>query len=211
MTTAVVVMVMTPMVPMTVLAASRLAVAGLGSDAPEAVAPPCAFLALLRAVLCPPAASALGKLSSVLLPLAALPIGALSDATARLVFPAEVAHDHASPILHVVLLWGCWRVVVVVAGRGFGGELLDEREDIVWLLARLLHKLIVPFVVQLFFGGPTMRRRAVVGVKQVQVLSNLQPRHQVRLLKVCPEVAIFGHVGEQLQRHQNVLVSRHGG
>ncbi|KAK4895512.1 hypothetical protein LTR28_001930, partial [Elasticomyces elasticus] len=45
----------------------------LRADAPEPVAAPRALLALLAAVLGPPAAPALGKLARVLFPFAALP------------------------------------------------------------------------------------------------------------------------------------------
>ena len=76
------------------------------------------LLTLLAAVLGTAATSALGKLPRVLLPLSTLVVGALSDATPRVVFPAQVAHHHARPVLHVR---------GVVADR----ELLNQREDVV--------------------------------------------------------------------------------
>ena len=74
------------------------AVAVVCCYAPEAVAAPGAFWALFGAVLCATAAAALCELPCVLFPLAALPVSTLSNATARVVFPAEVAHDYACPV-----------------------------------------------------------------------------------------------------------------
>lgn len=79
-------------------AAAFSAVAVVCCYAPEAVAAPGAFLTLLGAVLCAATAAAFCELPCVLFPFAALPVGALSDATARVVFPAEVAHDYACPV-----------------------------------------------------------------------------------------------------------------
>lgn len=66
-----------------------------------AVEDPRALLALFAAVLCPPAATALGELARVLFPLAALVVSALTDAASGVVFPAQVAHDNTGPVLHV--------------------------------------------------------------------------------------------------------------
>lgn len=79
-------------------AAAFSAVAVVCCYTPEAVAAPSAFLALFGAVLRATAAAALCELPCVLFPFAALPVGTLPDATARVVFPAEVAHDHACPV-----------------------------------------------------------------------------------------------------------------
>ena len=86
------------------LAAAGFAIAGLRSHAPEAVAAPSALLTLFAAIFRPPASAAFRELPGVLFPLAALPVGALPDAASALVFPAEVAHYDASPVLHVSLL-----------------------------------------------------------------------------------------------------------
>lgn len=119
----------------------------LGRDAPEAVAAPGAFLALFGAVLGAAAAAALCELARVLLPLAALPVCALADAAARVVLAAEVAHDDAGPVGHVVLLRRDGSAGAVARGRGLGGELLDQGEDVVGGFAGLLDELIVPVVV----------------------------------------------------------------
>ena len=82
---------------------------------------PSALLAFLAAVLRPSAPSALGELPRELFPFPALVVGAVSDSASAVVFPAEVTHYYASPVLHVL---------AVVTD----GELLDEREDVevVW-------------------------------------------------------------------------------
>lgn len=41
--------------------------------------------------------------------------------------------------------------------------------------------------------------------------ANLQLGHQMGSLEVGSEVAVFGDVGQELERQQDVLVSRHGG
>ena len=74
------------------------AVAVVCCYAPEAVAAPGAFLALFGAVLRATTAAALCELPCVFFPLAALPVSTLSDATAGVVFPAEVAHDYTCPV-----------------------------------------------------------------------------------------------------------------
>ncbi len=81
-----------------------LLVLGLGlvrlGTAPVSMAHlPTFALALLAAVFCLSASTALGKLARILLPLAAEHVGALADAAARLVLAAGVAHDDASPVL----------------------------------------------------------------------------------------------------------------
>lgn len=79
-------------------AAAFSAVAVVCCYAPEAVAAPGAFLAFFGAVFCATAAAALCELPCVFFPLAALPVSTLSDATAGVVFPAEVAHDYTCPV-----------------------------------------------------------------------------------------------------------------
>lgn len=80
---------------------------------------------------------------------------------------------------------------MVVSGGWFCGEPLDEGEDVVRFLARLLHELIVPLIFELFFARCGVRGRTIIGIKQVQVLPNFQSRDEVRLLKICPEIAIL--------------------
>lgn len=97
-----VIMVMTAVMSVTAAFAAAFsalsAVAVVCCHAPKAVAAPGAFLALFGAVFCAAAASAFRELPGVFFPFAALPVSTLSDATARVVFPAKVAHDYACPV-----------------------------------------------------------------------------------------------------------------
>ena len=86
-------------------------------DTPVAVEDPGALLALFAAVLGASASPALGELPCVFFPPPTLVVGTLPDATTGVVFSAQVAHNHAGPVLHV-------RCVVT------DGELLDQREDV---------------------------------------------------------------------------------
>jgi hypothetical protein len=88
-----------------------------GRVAPVAVVHPRGLLAVFAAVFGATAAPTLGKLSLELLPLATLVVGTLTDATSRLVLAAEISHDNARPVLHIL------RVVS-------NGELLHQGEDI---------------------------------------------------------------------------------
>lgn len=88
-----------------------------GRVAPVAVVHPRGLLAVFAAVFGAAATSALGKLSLEFLPLATLVVGTLTNATPRLVLAAEVSHDHARPVLHVL------RVVS-------DSELLHQGEDV---------------------------------------------------------------------------------
>ena len=158
---------------------------------------PRALLTLLAAVLGPTAPTALGELSRVALPLAAPIVRTLSDAAAVVVLAAEVAHDDPGPVLHVVR---------VMPDR----ELLHQREDVKVVRQEiLLHRLVVLVLVDA--SGPGGGGSASVGVQQVEFLADLEPGHEVRVLKVRPQVAVLGHVGQQLQRHEHVLVPGHGG
>jgi len=78
---------------------------------------PCTLLTLLATVLRLPAAPALCKLSCIGLPLAALVVGTLPDVASSLIFPAEIPHHNASPVLHVRRVY-------------FGRELFDQREEV---------------------------------------------------------------------------------
>ena len=145
------------------LAATRFTIARFCGHAPEAMTAPSAFLALLAAVFCPPATSTLRKLPSILFPFAALPIGTLSDAASALVFPAKIAHHNPGPVLHISLLRRAG-ITGVPRRRRLGRELLDEREDVVGLLAGFLYKFVIPFVIELFLCRGWMGRRIVVGI-----------------------------------------------
>ena len=155
-----------------------MAVACLGSRyTPVAMEYPRALLALFAAVLCPATAAALGKLACVLFPAAALVVSALSDAASGVVFPAEVAHNNACPVLHV-------RCVVP------NGELLDEREDV-----EVVRELILFQLLFFFFGFGCWH----FAIQYCQVGSNLKLGNKVGLLEVVPEVAVLRNVRKQLQ------------
>ena len=96
-------------------------------------------------------------------------------------------------------------------------KLLHHREDVeivgseIFLVeiavSRVVVVVVVIIVVQLIRSGSTTV--IVILVQQTQLGSDLQPGDQMGILKVGPEVTIFGDVGQQLQRHQHVLVARH--
>jgi hypothetical protein len=92
---------------------------------------PGTLLALFTAVLCPSAASALGKLSGVFFPFSALVVRALSNPAFRVILAAEITHYHACPVLHL------WRMMS-------DGELLNQWEDVevIWLEV-LFYKLLL--------------------------------------------------------------------
>ena len=73
-----------------------------GRMAPVPVVYPRGFLAIFTAVFGATATSTFGELTLEFFPLATLVIGALADATSRLILTAEVSHDHARPVLHVL-------------------------------------------------------------------------------------------------------------
>lgn len=133
-----------------------------GCDAPITVKGPGTLLAILAAVLGPPAPTALGKLAGELLPLPALVVGALPDAATRIVFPTEVPHDDTGPVLHVLAVMPhC--------------ELLHEREEVEVVRKKVF------FLEHLFLGGNGLH---VLAVQHSHLLSNLQPRNQVALEEV---------------------------
>jgi hypothetical protein len=69
-----------------------------------------------------------------------------------------------------------------VAGRSrwFGGEFLDEREYVVWHLAGLLDKLVVPVLVELILRGTDSRCcRVVIGIQEVEIFADLESRDKV--------------------------------
>jgi hypothetical protein len=74
----------------------------LRSMAPVSMEYPCTLLALLAAVFRSTAPPALCELSLELLPPPALIVGTLPNATARIVFPAQVPHHDTCPILHIL-------------------------------------------------------------------------------------------------------------
>lgn len=111
---------------------SRSPVSWRRSDAPVAVERPRTLLAFLAAVLGASASAAFGELASVFFPLAALVVGTLADAASRVVLPAQVPHDDASPVLHVGAVMS-------------DGELFDQGKDveIVWKKELFLHLFLV--------------------------------------------------------------------
>lgn len=154
----------------------------LCGDAPVSVASPGSLLALFAAVLSPSTAATFRELTSVFFPLAALPEGTLSDPTTAVVFPAQVAHNDASPVLHVALLGR--HGVGMPRRRGLRGEFFDQREDVVRDFARLFDKLVVPFIIQLFLRGRGIQYWVVLRVKHFQLVADLESRHQSGLLEV---------------------------
>lgn len=93
----------------------------ISCHAPMPMKNPSTLLTLLTAILCSPTPPTLGELSSIFLPLAALKVRALANAAPQIVLAAQIPHDHAGPVLHVLsVVSHC--------------ELLYQREDveIVW-------------------------------------------------------------------------------
>ena len=87
---------------------------------------PSLALAILRAVLRLPTPPTFRKLPRQRLPLPTRHVRTLPDPSSRLVLPARVPHDHASPIDDFL-----WKL----RDRGIGrrrpeGESLDEGEDV---------------------------------------------------------------------------------
>jgi hypothetical protein len=72
----------------------------------------------LAAVLSSPATSAFCELPCVFFPFTALIVGALAYASSSIVLSAQIPHDHAGPILHVL-------------GVVSYGEFLHQGEDVV--------------------------------------------------------------------------------
>ena len=73
-----------------------------GGHTPMAMIYPCTLLTILAAVLRPPTASTLCKLSCEFFPLSTLIVCTLSDPTSGVIFAAQIPHDHAGPVLHVL-------------------------------------------------------------------------------------------------------------
>lgn len=156
--------------------------------APVAMVNPRSFLAVFTAVLGAATASAFGKLALEFLPLAALVVRTLTNAASRLILAAEVSHDHAGPVLHVL------RVVP-------NGELLNQGEDI-----DIIGQQVLILILELNRG-----RRVCVVIKEMQFPVDLESRHQVRALEIRSQVAVLGYISQELQRHQDILISGHSG
>lgn len=155
---------------------------------PVAVVDPRSLLTVFAAILGAAAATAFGELALEFLPLATLVVGALADAASRLILAAEVSHDNAGPVLHVL------RVVP-------NGELLNQREDINIIRQQVL-------VLLLDLNG---RRRLGILIKKMQLPIDLQFWHEVGALEIRPQIAVLGYISQELQGHQDVLIPRHGG
>lgn len=163
----------------------------LRSDAPMPMEDPRRLLALFAAVFRTPTASALSKLSRVLFPLAALVVRALSDATSRVIFPTEIAHDDTGPVLHIL-------------GVVTDGEFLDEREDVEVFWKEVL-------IIGIVFERERLVYRWNFAVQEHQLLPNLEARDDVGFLEVFSEMAILRNVSEELEGHENIFVPRHSG
>jgi hypothetical protein len=157
---------------------------------------PCTLLALFAAVFGSSASATLGKLTSVLFPLTALVVGTLTDASTGVVLAAEISHDHASPVLHIS---------AVVADC----ELLNEREKVEVVVEQILFVIGV-LVINLrnFILLIHSRRVLVNGGK---LLANLEARDKVTLLEIRAKTTVFRDVSKELQRHEHILLPRHGG
>jgi len=69
---------------------------------PMPVIYPSTLLALFAAIFGPTTAPAFRELSRELLPLPTLPVSTLANASFRVVFPTQVSHYDACPVLHVL-------------------------------------------------------------------------------------------------------------
>ena len=116
-------------------------------------------------------------MSSVLFPLSALVISTLTNASPCVVLPAQVPHNNPGPVLHVS---------AVVPDR----ELLDQREDV-----KVIREEVFLFV--LVIDGRVNDN--IFAIKKLQLFADLEPGHEVTLLEICAEVAVFGNIGEQLE------------
>jgi hypothetical protein len=81
---------------------------------------PSTLLTLFAAVFRPTTPPAFGELSGILFPLATFVIGTLPYTASAVVFAAEIAHDDAGPVLHLLAmmshskLFYQWEDVVIV-------------------------------------------------------------------------------------------------
>jgi hypothetical protein len=128
---------------------------------PVAVVNPRSLLTVFAAVLGTAAATAFGELALELLPFATLVVSALTNTTSRLVFAAEVSHDHTGPVLHIL------RVVP-------NGELLNQREDI-----NIIRQQVLVLLLDL-----NRRRRVCILIKEMQFPVNLEFWHEVGALEI---------------------------
>ena len=79
----------------------------------------------------------------------------------------------------------------VPGGRRFGGEFLDEREDVVGFFAGLSDEFVVPFFVELFLRRAGVGGGAVVGIEETEVVANFEAGDEMGLLEVGTQIAIF--------------------
>jgi len=157
--------------------------------APVPMVHPSGFLAIFAAVFGATATSTLSKLTLELLPPATLVVSALANTTSRLVLTAEVPHNNARPVLHVL-------------GMMPNSKLLHQGENVDIIGEQVLVLLLAHF---------NWRRRVAVVIQEVEFAINLQPRDKMGGLEVCSKVAVFGDICQKLQGHQNILITRHGG
>ena len=147
----------------------------------EPVIDPCTLLTLFAAIFRATTTPTLGKLAGELLPFAAFIISTLSNAAFRVVFPAQVAHHHTRPVLHVL-------------GMMPDREFFNQRENV--KVVRL----------QVFFVLVALRliihRRSRSwhnAIERLQFPVDFESWNQMSVLKVMAKVTIFGNIGEKLE------------
>jgi hypothetical protein len=133
-----------------------------GRMAPVPVVYPRGFLAVFAAVFGATAPPALGELTLELFPLATLVISALPDATSRLVLTAEVSHDHARPVLHIL-------------GVVSNSKLLHEGENI-----NIIGKQVLVFLL----AHINWRRGVGILIQKMELVINFQLGDKVGCLEV---------------------------
>lgn len=156
--------------------------------APVTVIYPGCFLAVFAAVLGTSAAATFCELSLELLPLATLIVSTLTDSAARLILAAQISHHHAGPVLHVL-------------GMVSNSELLNQWEDI----DIIGQQIFILILCHLNWG-----RWIGILIQEMQLSIDFEFGHEVRSLEVGAKVAVFGHISQKLQRHQNILIPGHG-
>jgi hypothetical protein len=150
-------------------------------DAP--VVDPCTLLALFAAIFGATATAAFGKLSRELLPLATFIIGALSDASLRVIFPAQIPHDDARPVLHI------FRMVP-------HSELFYQREDIEVVRLEIF---LILFVFRLVIERRSRNRDNTI--QSLQLTVDFEPWNKMSVLEVMAQITIFRNICEKLKGH----------
>jgi len=156
------------------------------------VVDPRTLLTLLAAIFRTTATATFGELSRVFLPFATFVIGTLSDASLGVVFPAQIPHDNACPVLHVL-------------GVVPDGEFLYQREDVevVWLEVLFILLVLRAIICR------RSRRRNNNTIQSLQLTVDFEPWNKVSVLEVMTKITVFRNICEELERHQDVFIARH--